>query len=319
MNIVFFGTPDIAVSCLNDIALSAHTICGVVTVCDRPQGRHMHVTPSPVKMAAEQHEYPLYQFENINSPESIDTLKSLKPDLFIIVSFGKILCDALIQVPSMGALNIHMSYLPKFRGATPIQRALSEGFTRTGITVFYIEKKLDAGDIVLQEYVDIGRYDTYQSLYERFARMSGPFVLRALDMIERGQSKRVKQDDVDATYAHKFSKDEQLITWDKPARDIFNVVRALYPKPCAHTYFKIHGKYELIKIHKVTYDDIVNDDASAVPGQIIDVTKNNIAVKTGHGVISLKTLQVPGKKPMDVSTFLNGYKVACGEQFRKEI
>lgn len=319
MNLVYFGTPAFAVVCLEAILKSSHRIIGVVTGKDKPRGRHLKLTPSAVKECALANELRLFQFDDINSAQAVSELKGLKPDIFVVVSFGRLLSDELLSVPSKGSINVHASYLPELRGPAPIQRSISGGMDITGVSIIDVAHKLDSGDIYLRERVRIEADDNYQTLSDKLAAVGSSLLLESLGLIEIGKAQRLRQDESLTTYAGKFKENEICLNWGLPAKDIHNIVRALYPKPCAHTFLKIAGECAKIKIAKTEYDENAVCSADIVNGRVVSVTKDGIVVKAGKGTVTIKRLQMPGKKEMDASSFLNGHKLGAGDEFRTSI
>ncbi|MFC2149102.1 methionyl-tRNA formyltransferase [Candidatus Auribacterota bacterium] len=319
MNIVFFGTSEVSVSALESLIQSPHRISRVVTVADKPQGRHLAIKPSPLKEAALKYGIPLYQFEDVNSGESLSALRELDPGLFVVVSFGRILSGELIGIAPKGAINLHFSNLPLLRGAAPIQRAIAQGFDKTGVSVFYIEEKLDTGDIILQRDVLIRPDDNSKTLSARLMKEGSQLLLEAMGKIESGEARGISQDHGRATYAHKYKKEEMIIDWTASSREICDLVRALDPKPNARAYLKVNGRYELIKICRAGAcgPDSYPEGDKAAAGEILEVSKDGIAVKTGDGAVRLLRLQVPGKKETDVQSFINGYTVGKGDLVKR--
>jgi len=311
MKIVFFGTPGFSCESLRLIALSAHQIAGVVTGEDKPRGRHLKVLPCAVKETAAGLNLPVFQCADVNAPAFVQGLARLQPDLFVVVSFGKILSKELLAVPAKGSINLHTSLLPALRGAAPIQRAIAQGDAVTGSTIMYMSEKLDAGDIILQEEMAVGPADTSGTLSGKLSRQGAKLLLRAVDMIQAGTVARFPQDETKATYARKFSREEVCVDWERAARDIHNLIRALNPKPCAHTFMRLHGKEMPVKILEAV---CAPADRRGAHGEVLDVSKAGIVVKAGGGAVVLKRLQPPGKRDMDAASFVNGYQVKNGDR-----
>lgn len=306
--------------CLEALVRSGHAVTGVVTGKDKPQGRRLKLMPSPVKECALAGKLRLFQFDDVNSAQAISELRTLKPDIFVVVSFGRLLSDELLTVPAKGSINVHASYLPELRGPAPIQRSISCGMDMTGVSIIDVAHKLDTGDIILREKVKIEADDNYLTLSDKLAVVGSRLLLDSLDLIEKGKAERVPQDEKLTTYAGKFKDGEIRVNWDLPAKDIHDTVRALYPKPCAHTFLEIAGKYEKIKIAKTGYDEnAVCAGDNAVNGRIMSASKDGIVVKTGKGALTIKRLQLPGKKEMDTASFLNGHKLEAGDEFRTSV
>ncbi|HRZ86928.1 MAG TPA: methionyl-tRNA formyltransferase [bacterium] len=312
MKTVFFGTPEFSRASLLEIAASRHAICGVVTGKDKPQGRHLRVVPSAVKTAALSRGLPVFQFDDVNAPDALRRLADLEPDIFVVVSFGKILSRALLDLPRIGAINLHASLLPGLRGAAPIQRAVASGCDRTGNTIMFITERLDAGDIVLQEETAIRPDDTYGTLSGRLAETGARLLVRAMDMIETGSYGRTPQDESMSTYARKFSREETFVKWSDPARVIACLIRALCPKPCAHAVMTLRGAAQTVKILQA---EALSEQASFAPGTVVRAGKDGIAVAAGEGVLAVTRLQLPGKKEMTAGEFINGHGIRHGDTF----
>lgn len=312
MKIVFFGTPEFSRESLLLLARSLHEVVGVVTGEDKPQGRHLRVRPCPVKETALRLKLPVYQPADVNAPRAVRELADLRPDLFVVVSFGKILGAELLSVPTKGSINLHTSLLPELRGAAPIQRAIAQGKSVTGSTVICMSEKLDAGDIILQEEMVILPADTYGTLSEKLSRQGAALLVKAVDMIQAGTVQRIPQDEGKATYAKKFSKEEIFINWERPAGEIINLVRALNPKPGAHTCMRVHGAQAAVKVLQAVRAQAERRGAC---GEVMAVSKSGIVVQAGDGAVVLTRLQPPGKKEMDAASFINGYQVKHGDRY----
>jgi methionyl-tRNA formyltransferase len=310
MKIVFFGTPAFSCGPLRALLCSPHTVAGVVTGPDKPQGRHLRLLPPPVKEAALQHGLPVFQCADVNSGASVEQIRRLCPDLFVVVSYGSILGRELLAVPRQGAINLHTSLLPELRGAAPIQRAIAQGKTETGSTIMYMTEKLDAGDIIMQEAAAIDPADTYGTLSDKLALQGAALLVRAVDMIQAGAVIRIPQDDSRATCARKFTKDELCIRWEMPAREICDLIRALNPRPCAHTFLGLRGGAAPVKLLKAA---CAGPEKRGRPGEVLDVSAKGIVVQAGDGTVLIERLQPPGKREMDAASFIHGYKVRNGD------
>lgn len=301
MNISFFGTPDFAVPVLKKIIDSKHKIILVVTQPDKPVGRKQVLTPPPVKKLAMQHNLKIYQPEKISSPDFISEYKRYNIDIGIVVAFGQIIPDEIIYHPAFHTINIHASLLPKYRGASPINWAIINGDKETGITYQFIEKKLDAGDIIYQEKIKIEDTDDAITLFNKLSCLSAETVLKVLDLIETKQYQRIKQDETKASYVKVLKKEDGKINFYDDAEKIRNKIRGLLPWPIAYCFFE----NKLLKIFKA---EVVRVN-SGIPGQIIDIVKGKgFIIKTGVDAILVLEVQPESGKRMDAFSFAIGQK-----------
>ena len=308
MRIVFMGTPEFALPSLRILMENRYPIAGVVTVPDKPSGRGQQVTTSPVKDFALQNGLNLFQPESLKDPAFIGTLQSLEPDVFVVVAF-RILPVALITIPKIGAFNLHASLLPKYRGAAPINWAIIKGERESGVTTFFLQEKVDTGNIILQARVPIGENETAGELHDRLAEVGAEIVLHTVRLIEAGKAARKPQDDTLASPAPKILKEHCRIDWTKTAREVHDFVRGLSPRPGAYTF---HHE-TMLKIHRtVRLDDA---PASAAPGEILH-TGDRLIVSAGAGSVEITEIQQEGKKKMIVPEFLRGYAARVGETFQ---
>ncbi|GAB1349506.1 methionyl-tRNA formyltransferase [Ignavibacteriales bacterium] len=298
MRIVFFGTPSIAVKCLEKLKDAGKDIVAIVTVTDKEQGRGKKILPSPVKEFAVSNSIPLLQPESLKSEEFHNELKELQADIFIIVAF-KILPRVIFSMPKYGSFNLHGSLLPKYRGAAPVQWAVINGDQETGLTTFALEDKVDTGNIYLTRSVKIEPEDDFGSLYERMSVVGADMVVETLDMIESGDFKLLPQNDGLASPAPKIKKETCQIDFSKSAVAIHNLVRGLSPSPGA--FFLHNGKQ--FKIYKTALAE-----QSIPPGEFF-TTKHQIFVGTGEGTLEILEIQPEGKKRMKADEFLRGYKL----------
>lgn len=298
MKIVFFGTPSIAVSCLEKLLDSGHEVAAVVTVTDKEQGRGKKILPSPVKEFALKNNIPVIQPESLKSEEFSDQLKGIGADLFIVVAF-KILPASVYNIPPMGSFNLHGSLLPKYRGAAPIQWAIINGDKVTGLTTFKLADKVDTGSIYLRKEVVIEENDNFGTLYAKMAKVGAELVIETVDKLARGDVHLLPQDDSLASPAPKITKETCLIDFQKDARSIHNLVRGVSPSPGA---FFIHNNKQY-KIYKTTISD------QNLPTGEFSTTKRQIFVGTGDGSLEILEIQPEGKKRMTADEFLRGYKL----------
>lgn len=310
MNIIFFGSGNFAVSSLRALAVSGHSLPCVVTQPDKKQGRGLHLSSTIIKETAQELNLEFYQPPDINSAESIEFLKGLKPDLFVVIAYGQILSEKVLSIPRFFALNIHASLLPKFRGAAPINRAIINAEKNTGVTAIKMTKDMDAGPIILQNSVNIDMEDNAASLGEKLSKIGAGLLIKILPMIEGNNYDILAQDESAVSFAKKLKKQDGLINWQLSACEINNLIRACYVWPGAFTYYK--GK--LLKIYKAeSFLTIEEKSSKAVPGEIIRVLKDNIVVCCGKGDLIIEELQIEAKRRMLAKEFIAGHKICAGE------
>lgn len=314
MKIVFFGTSDFAVASLRQLIGSGHEVVALVTQPDRKKGRSLKISPPPTKVLALTRDITVYQPENASSAESVEYLKSLKADLFVVVAFGQILKKEVLEIPGFFAINLHGSVLPKYRGAAPTNWAIINGDKSSGITIIKMNEKLDEGDIILKRECAIEPEDTNITLSEKLSDMGSEELLKTVDMIDKkaGKVDPVKQDDSKATYAPKLNKELGQIRWNEAAYVIDRKVKGLIPWPGAYTHYE--GR-----TLKVLASEITNEpDVKGIsPGEVVDIVKNKgIVVSAGSANIVIKYLQLEGKKVLDADAFLRGHRVSIGYRFK---
>ncbi|MFT6834353.1 MAG: methionyl-tRNA formyltransferase [Francisellaceae bacterium] len=299
LNIAFAGTPEIAATTLEHLIQSQHNIIAVYTQPDRPAGRGKKPKPSEVKVIAEQNNLPVFQPLSFKkSPESVAELKNLKPDVMIVIAYGLLLPKAVLDIPKLGCINIHVSLLPKYRGAAPIQRAILNGDKETGITMMRMDEGLDTGDILTTETMSIGDNETSAELHDRIAQQSGPLLVSTLEGLLLNKITPTKQSD-GGTYAHKIQKSEGSIDWKKTAQEIHNKIRGFQTWPSAFT--NISGQTV-----KIIQSEPSTQTTNNPPGTIISIDKTGFKIQTSENIINITKLQFPGKKAMKISDILNG-------------
>lgn len=299
MNIVFMGTPDFAIPSLKILLESNHKVIAVVTQPDKERGRGQKVSFTAVKQFAVENKIPVYQPEKLKGNiEFVEQMKSLKPDLFVVVAF-RILPKEIFEIPKHGSFNLHGSYLPKYRGAAPIQWALINGDTETGLTTFKLAEKVDTGNILLQEKVEINYDDNFETLHDRMSELGAKLVLDTVNLIESGNYELKKQDDSLASPAPKITKEICLIDWNKSAVEIHNLVRGLSPYPAA--FFNYNNK--VIKVYKT---QIVYDVNLKPFG--LHQTKTDLTIGCGKGALKILEIQQEGKRRMSIEEFLRGFR-----------
>lgn len=308
MVIVFFGTPQFAVPSLEHLIASRHTVGGVVTQPDRPRGRGQRVVETPVKAVALQHGIPVLQPDRLRDPAVLETLSQWAPDLGVVVAYGKLIPAELLRLPRFGMINVHASLLPKYRGASPVHRAIMDGERETGVTIMQVVEALDAGDMLARETRPIGPDETSDAVERDLAAMGARLLLAVVDRLEAGTVSPEKQDDARSTYAPRLRKEEGLVDWSLPAQQIHDRVRGLYPWPHAFTY--LDGARLILLQTKVA-----ESAAEAPPGEVVDASKDAIHVATGQGVLAIEKLQPEGRRPMTAREFLAGRPVRAGSRF----
>lgn len=305
MRVVFMGTPDFSVPALENIA-KRYEVVAVVTQQDRPKGRGHKMQYTPVKEKAIELEIPVYQPKRVKDPEFVDILKTLKPDVIVVIAFGQILSKEILELPKYGCINVHASLLPKYRGAAPIQWAVINGDKKSGVTTMYMAEGLDTGDIIDTSEIVLDEKETGGSLFDKLADLGGQLILNTLDKLETGTATRTRQDDARSTYAGKITKELGKIDFTKSAVEIERLIRGLNPWPSAFTYMDD-------KMLKIWNADVLEETVEEEPGTITEVNKKFIKVATGEGYLLLKEIQLEGKKRMDVTSFLNGYNFTANK------
>lgn len=301
MRIVFAGTPDFAVPTLQAILDSNHPVCGVYTQPDRPAGRGRKLTASPVKQLAQSHGIPVYQPENFKQPEALAELAALNADLMVVVAYGLILPQTVIDTPRLGCINVHGSLLPRWRGAAPIHRALMAGDDKTGITIMKVVKKLDAGDMLLKTECPISAADTSSSLHDKLASMGAEALVKVLDQFQQDTVHAEAQDEALVTYAHKLDKTEAVLDWTDTALHLDRKIRGLNAWPVAQTLFK----GDVLRVWRCA----LTDKSSDLPPGTIACAEHHLDVATGDGVLRLLEVQLPGGKRIAGKDFLNAHAV----------
>lgn len=310
LKVIFAGTPEFAASVLQSLLDSQHEVIACYTQPDRPAGRGRKLTPSPVKALALEHNIPVFQPLNFKQQEDVDQLSALNADIMVVVAYGLILPKAVLEEPRLGCINVHASILPRWRGAAPIQRAIAAGDTESGVTIMQMDEGLDTGDMLLKSFTPISNEDTGGSLHDRLAEMGATDAVTALDMISAGEHKPEKQNDAEANYAHKLSKEEAQVDWNQSAEQLHNLIRAFNPWPVCHT--QLDG--DKIRLWQAK---VLDETSSQLPGTIIAASKNSLDVACGEGVLRLEEIQLSGGKRLPVSAILNSKAehFSVGKQF----
>lgn len=302
MKIIFAGTPDFAVPALQMLIASDYDVVAVYTQPDRPAGRGRKLQVGPVKSLAISAGIPVYQPANLKQQYDIAQLQAFDADLMVVVAYGLILSQRVLDIPKLGCINIHGSLLPRWRGAAPINRAIMAGDKETGVTIMRVVKQLDAGDMLHKSVCTIGERETASELHDRMMMMGADGLRETLGMLENQQLKPEKQDEALVTYAHKLDKSESVLDWTKSASDLERQVRGLNAWPVAQTQLQD-------KVMRVWRAEVVAEKTTETPGTILNDGKH-IDVATGKGVLRLLEIQLPGKKRLSVTDFLNAHQVA---------
>ncbi len=301
---VFMGTPEFAVGTLEGLIAAGCQMVGVYTQPDRPKGRGKKLAMSPVKELALTHEIPVFQPLKMRDPQAIEELKALEPDLIVVVAYGQILPKAVLDIPKFNCINVHASLLPKYRGAAPINMAIVDGETETGVTTMLMDVGLDTGDMLVKRSLTIGPNETAGELHDRLAVLGREAMDETLKQLCAGTLQAEKQDDSLSCYASMMKKEDGLIDWSRSAQQIHNQVRGLEPWPGAYT--ALEG--DVLKIAATRVDATASGDA----GFVLAADKNGVLVACGEGALLIGELQLPGKKRLPAAAFLSGRQLPVG-------
>lgn len=313
------GTPDFSVPTLESLIQSRHQVVGVVTQPDKPKGRGKEISMSPVKETALKHHIPVYQPVRARDSAFVEKMRSLEPDVMVVIAFGQILSKEFLEIPRYGCVNIHASLLPAYRGAAPIQWAVINGDKETGLTTQMMDVGIDTGDILETVVVTLDEKETGGSLFDRLSLLGGDLILSTLDRLENGTLVRTPQDHEKATHVKKIPKSMGDIDWTMDAVSIERLIRGLNPWPSAYTHW--NGK--MLKIWEA---DVIPEDGSAADGlsrgsegthasecgRVLEAAGDSLKIQTGNGILKINSLQLEGKKRMDTAAFLRGYPVEPG-------
>ena len=303
MRIVYLGTPDFAVGPLQALAAAGYDIAAVVTQPDKPRNRGK-MQPTPVKAAAEALGLTVLTPEKVN--REVDAIAALQPDLLVVVAYGQFLSEKLLAVPALGAVNIHGSLLPAYRGAAPINAAVINGERESGVTIMYLDKGMDSGDMILQESVSIGEDMTAGQLYDELCRLGTELLLQALPLIEAGTAPRIPQDHDKATFAPMLKKEDEIIDWSRPAKQVHDLIRGMDPFPGAYTLRQ--GKRLKIWGSKLATLPLQGE----APGAVTAVGKEGFWVACADQALLITQVQPEGKSRMDAGAYARGYQVVQG-------
>ena len=302
MRIVFMGTPDFAEASLKALLDAGADVVGVFTQPDKPRGRGMEMAFSPVKELALKAGLPVYQPEKMRDGTALAALQELKPDILVVVAYGRILPDDLLAVPPLGAINVHASLLPKYRGSAPIQWSVLNGDKETGVTTMYLAHDMDTGDIIYMDKTEIGEFETSGELFDRLMVMGADLLLRTLRDIENGTAPRTEQNHDEATYVTMLDKSLSPLDFHKTSREVIKWIYGLQPWPTAT--MEVEGV--TCKVFTAEYGA---DHTEALPGTIVHADNNGLEVACGDGTIVIKVLQAAGKKRMSAADYLRGRRI----------
>lgn len=307
MRVVFMGTPEFAVPCLQKLIDCGHDVTGVFTQPDKPQGRKMIMTPPPVKELALANGIKVYQPVKMKDGTALEMLKEAEPELCIVVAYGKILPKEILEYPKYGCINIHASLLPKLRGAAPIQWSVINGFKKTGVTSMQMDEGLDTGDMLIKGELEIGENETAGELHDRLSLLGADVLEKTIAALEKGELKPEKQNHEEFTYASMLSKELSPIDWTMSAQQVHNKIRGLSPWPSANA--KLNGK--TVKIHK----SILSSAKGNYAGEIVESGKKLVVSCGDLNCIEILILQAEGKKAMSAADFLRGNPINTGDMF----
>lgn len=307
LRVIFMGTPDFAVPCLDIVVAAGYNVVAVVTQPDRPKGRGQKLAESPVKQAALTYGLPVLQPNKVKEADFQVELSLLKPDIIVVVAFGQLLPKSILDLPSLGCVNVHASLLPLYRGAAPIHWSIIKGDTVTGVTTMYMDVGMDTGDMILKEEVSIGETETTGELHDKLKVIGAKVLHETIKLIVSNQAPRTAQNNESATYASMLTRELENVKWQESAINIHNLVRGLNPWPGAYCLYQ--GKnLKLWRTRVYTLDEIATE-----PGRIVKITTEGFVVKTGQGMIELLEVQPASKRRMSANDFICGYGLNVGD------
>lgn len=308
MRVVFMGTPDFAVQSLNALVNAGHDVAAVITQPDRPKGRGNKLAFPEVKERALELGLPVHQPDSVKDEAFLELLKGYQPDVIVVVAFGRILPQSVLDLPKYGCVNVHGSLLPQYRGAAPIQRAVLDGLKETGVTTMRMDIGMDTGDMLLQAALPITDEDTTGTMFDKLAELGGKLLIDTLSGLEAGTITPQKQDNSNVTHAARILKEDEVIHWDDSAEKIFCQIRGLAPAPGAYTIWE----GQRLKLWKARLN---SKDTGKAPGTVVEIGKDYLLVQTGKGCLEVLELQPAGKKTMPAKAFANGAGVNAGIVF----
>ncbi|MDE6627319.1 MAG: methionyl-tRNA formyltransferase [Lachnospiraceae bacterium] len=315
MRVVYMGTPDFAVNTLEAVVNAGHEVLMVVTQPDKEKGRGKKIMFTPVKEKALEYGLTVVQPKRVKEEKFIEELEKLNPDVIVVVAFGQLLPERILNIPQFGCINVHASLLPAYRGAAPIQWAVIDGLEETGVTTQYMEKGLDTGDIICQSRLRLAADETGGTLFDRLAAEGAKLLITTLEQLEKGTAVRTKQDDSRSSYAGKLSKEMGFLDFTREAVVLERLIRGLNPWPSAYT--RINGKTLKVFAADIldeehTIEMLRRSEASDTAGTVIAVDKTSFTLRCGKGALCVRNLQLEGKKRMDAEAFLRGYDIHVG-------
>jgi methionyl-tRNA formyltransferase len=313
VRIIALGTGDFALPMFDLLCETGHDVVALVTQPDRPQGRKQELIPSRIKQSAERRGVFVYQPEDVNAASSIEKIRSLAPDLFVTAAYGQILSADLLEVPHLGAINLHGSILPAYRGAAPVARAIQKGETETGVTIIQMTPKIDAGGMLAFARTAIGPDETARELETRLADLGAPLVVESIAALVDGNARIITQDRTKVTKAPKLRKEDGLIDWSRPAVDVHNLVRAMQPWPVASTSWTMQNSPGTNPLRLIVHKTQLVE-GRGVPGTVLEAEDDRLVVAAGEGAIRLLVVQVAGRKTMSAADFIRGHRIRPGDR-----
>lgn len=305
MKVIFMGTPDFSTGVLESIIAAGHEVTAVVTQPDKPKGRGHEMQFTPVKEVALKYGIPVLQPKRVRAEETVQALSEIPADIIVVVAFGQIIPKSILEMKKYGCINVHASLLPAYRGAAPIQWAVVDGLKETGVTIMQMDEGLDTGDMLTKVIVPLDEKETGGSLFDKLSEAGAKLCVETMELIEKGEVTPEKQGETTTEYAKMITKDLGKIDFSKSAEEIERLIRGFNPWPSAYT--KLGNK-----TLKIWAADVLTEEYEGAFGEIIKVSKNEIFVKTGKGTLSLKEIQLEGKKRMTTDAFLRGYQLENG-------
>lgn len=305
MKVIFMGTPDFSTGVLESIIAAGHEVTAVVTQPDKPKGRGHEMQFTPVKEVALKYGIPVLQPKRVRAEETVQALSEIPADIIVVVAFGQIIPKSILEMKKYGCINVHASLLPAYRGAAPIQWAVVDGLKETGVTIMQMDEGLDTGDMLTKVIVPLDEKETGGSLFDKLSAAGAKLCVETMELIEKGEVTPEKQGETTTEYAKMITKDLGKIDFSKSAEEIERLIRGFNPWPSAYT--KLGNK-----TLKIWAADVLTEEYEGAFGEIIKVSKNEIFVKTGKGTLSLKEIQLEGKKRMTTDAFLRGYQLENG-------
>lgn len=304
MKVIFMGTPDFAVPTFEAL-VKEHEVLAVVTQPDKPKGRGNKMVFPIIKEKALEHGITVFQPAKVKAAEFVEILKSYSPDIMVVVAFGQLLSEEVLNIPKYGCINVHGSILPKYRGAAPIQWSIINGEKYGGVTTMYMSKGLDSGDIILTAEEKIKSDDTYGSLYDRLSHIGANLLIKTLELIENSEAQRIVQDDKDATLAPMIKPETEHIDWNNDSAAIINLIRGLNPQPVAYTIYN-EEKF------KIWFAEQAEGEYEGKVGEIVEVRKKDFIVKAAKGAVAVKEIQAQGGKRMPAEAYMRGHSIEKG-------